>query len=139
MIVLDTNVISELAKLDVDPRVERWFRAQPVSVLYLCDIVVMEQAYGGQRFFLKTGSERYSRNLTDILQRYKDRVLPLTRGAAIHCGKLRAERESIGRPIGVQDAMIAAICIFHGAALATRNVKDFEGLDLRLVNPFEGA
>jgi predicted nucleic acid-binding protein len=139
LIVLDTNVISELAKLDADPRVERWFRAQPVSVLYLCDIVVMEQAYGGQRFFLKTGSERYSRNLTDILQRYKDRVLPLTREAAIYCGKLRAQRESIGRPISVQDAMIVAICIFHGAALATRNVKDFEGLDLRLVNPFEGA
>lgn len=66
-------------------------------------------------------------------------MLPLTREAAIYCGKPRAQRESIGRPISVQDAMIAAICIFHGAALATRNVKDFEGLDLRLVNPFEGA
>ncbi len=57
----------------------------------------------------------------------------------IETGKIRARRESPGRPISVQDAMIAAICLANGATLATRNVKDFEGLDLRLVNPFEGA
>lgn len=54
-------------------------------------------------------------------------------------GRLRAKRESIGHPISVQDAMIAAICLSHDATLATRNTKDFEGLDLKLVNPFEEA
>ena len=48
-------------------------------------------------------------------------------------------RSSVGRPIGVVDAMIAAICLVHGATLATRNVSDFDGLDLKLVNPFEAG
>ncbi len=60
-------------------------------------------------------------------------------GTPVLSGRLRAKRESIGRPISVQDAMIAAICLSHDATLATRNTKDFEGLDLKLVNPFEEA
>jgi predicted nucleic acid-binding protein len=66
-------------------------------------------------------------------------VLEWNISAAIETGKLRARRESVGRPISLQDAMIAAICLSHGASLATRNTKHFEGLDLKLINPFEGG
>ena len=45
----------------------------------------------------------------------------------------------MGRPISLSDAMIAAICLAHDATLATRNVRDFDGLDLKLVNPFEAG
>jgi toxin FitB len=59
--------------------------------------------------------------------------------AALQHGELRAVREAVGRPVGAIDGMIAAICLVHGATLATRNTRDFEGLDLKLVNPFEAA
>lgn len=137
MIVLDTNVISEIVKPTVDPNVKRWFQSQPITDLYLCDVVLMEQAYGGERFWLKNGSRRYLRVLEGVLERYDGRILALTKDAAMTCGKLRARRENIGRPLGVQDAIIAATCLAHGATLATRNRKDFAGLDLLLVNPFE--
>lgn len=68
---------------------------------------------------------------------YSERILSFNLNAAVSYGKIIALRESIERPILAMDAMIAAICIVHGAKLATRNVGDFDGLDLGLVNPFE--
>ncbi len=63
----------------------------------------------------------------------------LRQDAAVLFGSIVAKRNAIGRPITQMDAMIAAICLVHGATLATRNARDFDGLDLRLVNPFEAG
>lgn len=139
MIVLDTNVISEITKPSSDLRVLAWLAVQVEDQLYLCDTVLMEQSYGAERVWLRDKSRRYYDTLDRLLIVYGSRILPLDRHAAIETGKLRARREAVGRPISPQDAMIAAICLAHGAALATRNTKDFEGLDLRLINPFEGG
>lgn len=138
MIVLDTNVISESARERPDPVVALWMQGIGETDLFLCDIVVMELSYGAGRILRRSGSDRYLRMLTDLLALFRGRVLGLPLDAAILAGELRARRESAGRPIAVADAMIAAICLRHDATLATRNVKDFEGLDLKLVNPFEG-
>jgi len=140
MIVLDTNIISELVKSSPDKNVTTWFRRQAELDLYLNAIVVMEQSYGAERFYQRTGSERYIRSLENSLAvQFRGRVLEFNEATSILAGRLSAKRESFGRPISVQDAMIAAICLSHDATLATRNTKDFEGLDLKLVNPFEGA
>lgn len=112
---------------------------QPDDELRLCDIVLMEQAYGAERYRLKNGSDRYSQRLNNLIVAYNGRVLPFDHTAAVLAGHLRAKREAAGRPVSVQDAMIAAICLSHAAMLATRNTKDFEGLDLVLINPFEGG
>ena len=85
----------------------------------------------------RTGSAKYAHRLTLLIGDYSERILSFELKAALSYGKIISSRESIGRPILVVDAMIAAICIVHGAKLATRNVRDFDGLDLGLVNPFE--
>jgi toxin FitB len=140
MIVLDTNIISELIKSSPDRNAVLWFRREAQSNLYLNSVVVMEQSFGAERFYLRTGSDRYIRSLENLLAtQFRGRVLEFVEGAPVLSGRIRAKRESVGRPISVQDAMIAAICLFHDATLATRNTKDFEGLDLKLVNPFEEA
>jgi predicted nucleic acid-binding protein len=137
MIVLDTNVISEATKPKPSLLVEAWFAAQSMSDLYLSDVTIMEQSFGAERFWLRSGSVRYKEKLNETLAVYSRRILAFERHIAIETGKLLARREAIGRAMSVQDAMIAAICLTHGATLATRNTKDFEGLDLKLVNPFE--
>ncbi len=136
MILLDTNVLSELQKPQPDANVERWFASTPAQDMRLCGPVVMELAHGAELFAMKTGSNRYRTSLQRTLRAFADRVLSFD-GAAPELAGHRASRDRAGRPISVGDAMIAAICIVHDATLATRNVRDFAQLDLALVNPFE--
>jgi predicted nucleic acid-binding protein len=139
MIVLDTNVVSEDDKPLPDRHVLDWFAEHDLLSLFLCGPVMMELSYGAEMFFARTGSERYLRTLRKVAERYRGRILDLDGGVPAITGKLRARRDSIGRPINIPDAMIAAICLVHGATLATRNVRGFDGLDLKPVNPFEQA
>lgn len=139
MIVLDTNIISEIASRSPAWQVIDWLAEQPRRDVYLCDIVLMEQSYGAERIWLRTKSRRYYELFERLCTAYEGMILTVDQNILIETGKLRARRDAFGRPISVQDAMIAAICLTHGATLATRNTKDFWGLDLRLVNPFEGA
>jgi predicted nucleic acid-binding protein len=139
MIVLDTNIVSELEKPRPDIFVHRWFASTGFDNTYLCGPVMMEKAYGAEKYRLKSGSERYVVSLAKLRGEYVGRILPLDGTASELAGRLRAVRESKGRPLSIGDAMIAAICIINGAMLATRNVRDFDGLDLKLVNPFEKA
>lgn len=138
MIVLDTNVVSEAARKDPDQRVRQWMRIQPLNELYLCAPVVAELAFGAHRIWLRSGSDRLSSGLRHIVDRtFAGRILDFTAPAAELAGRLHAEREAAGKPIAIGDLWIAAICLHHGAVLATRNLRDFDGLDLRLENPFE--
>lgn len=140
MIVLDTNIVSEAAKQDPDARVKRWMRAQALNELYLCAPVVAELAFGAHRIFLRTGSDRLTSGLRHMVERtFTGRILEFDTPAAEQAGRLQAEREADGRPIAIGDLWIAAICVHHGAILATRNTRDFDGLDLRLENPFDGG
>jgi toxin FitB len=137
MIVLDTNVISEVNRRNAAAVVRQWYDAQELSGLYLCATTIAEMAYGADRVFLRDRSQRYQLELAVLVETtFHGRILMFETRAAIRNGNLRSAREAAGRPIALNDAQIAAICLVHGATLATRNVRDFDGLGLKLVNPF---
>jgi predicted nucleic acid-binding protein len=75
MIVLDTNVISETTKPKPSLFVEAWFAAQSMSYLYLTDVTIMEQSFGAERFWLRSGSLRYKNMLDELLAAYSGRTL----------------------------------------------------------------
>jgi predicted nucleic acid-binding protein len=128
MIVLDTNVIFETSKPAPAPRLVEWLSSMPPDRLFLTQVTISELFYGGERYRLKTGSLRYLNSAARLVeQEYSGRILPWNATEAIMTGNIRARREMSGFSIIMQDAMIAAICLQHGATLATRNTKDFEG------------
>lgn len=138
MIFLDTNVLSDFARRNGDPFVRTWFLRQRPEELAVSSVVVMEMAFGAERIWLRDGSDRFQLGLKRLIETaFAGRIYDLDLEASLLAGKFRAQREMAGHPLHVQDAMIAAICAVHGGTLATRNIKDFEGLDLALVNPFE--
>lgn len=139
MIVLDTNVVSEVWRNQSDANLVHWFERQDRDELFLCMPVIAELSYGAHRTLLRDKSMRYLKALEALIQGYWNRILPCDLSSAMKFGEVVATRERAGRPIGPMDAMIASICIVHEATVATRNVRDFDGLDLKLVNPFEKA
>jgi len=140
MIVLDTNVVSEVAHEQAHPTLKEWVTRQDKFGLFLAIPVVAELAFGANRILLRNKSRRFLNALDELINvEFRNRILPNDINAALKFGEIFARREGMGRPIGTMDAMIAAICLVHGATLATRNVSDFDGLDLALVNPFEAG
>jgi hypothetical protein len=139
MIVLDTNVVSEAYKPKPDANVVEWLSRQDDLQLYISAPTIMEQSYGAELLLRRTGSTRYKRALRRLRDKYSGRMLNFVGEAPELAGILLARREARGRPVSIGDAMIAAICLVNGATLATRNVRDFAGLDLKLINPFEAS
>ncbi len=139
MIVLDTNVFSELKGRKHSDHLLRWLDGFSASEVFLTTITVAEIHFG--LALLPEGArksklvETYSR----LEAEFAERILAFSTDAARIYGRISARRHFVGHELETKDAMIAAICLAHGATLATRNTKDCEGLDLRLVNPFEGA
>jgi toxin FitB len=137
MIVLDTNVISEIYRPLPNPHAVRWIDAQPQATLFLCAPVLAELRFGVER--LEPGSRKSRLGETiDQLQNelFRERILVFDAAAAREYGRLAAKRQKTGRPIEQMDAMIGAIALTHGATLATRNTTDFSDLGLDLIDPF---
>jgi predicted nucleic acid-binding protein len=137
MIVLDTNVVSEISREQPSHAVRQWFNTQSRQDLFLCTPVLAELRYGIER--LPPGRRR---NLLDnavtriVNEGFSDRVLSLDRDAAHEFGRIVAARYGMGRPIGAMDGLIAAIAVVHGATIGTRDVDDFAHLGVEIVNPF---
>lgn len=137
MIVLDTNVISELTRRAPDPGVISWLDSLTVSEVATTAVTAAELRYGVAR--LPAGHRK--RELTAAIrgllnEDFHGRVLPFDERASVRYADIVSGREQTGRPIGVADAEIAAICRDLGATLATRNIADFEETGIELVNPW---
>ena len=140
MILLDTNVLSELMRPAPDPAVERWFAAQPDASLFISAITEAELQYGAA--LLPSGKRRsaLTAEIDAMLEEdFNGRILPFDRSAAQAFAVIAADRRQAGRPISQADAQIAAIARSRGAALATRNVSDFDGCGVEVINPWSAA
>ncbi len=137
MIVLDTNVVSELVRPRPDPAVIAWLDGISGSQLTTTTVTVGEIAVGIARMPEGRRKQEVAIAVGRMLgEELSGRAEPYDLGAAGEYGRLVADRLRSGRPISVADAQIAAICRAVGATLATRNVADFEGTGIDLVNPW---
>jgi predicted nucleic acid-binding protein len=138
VIVLDANVISELVRQVPDAGVLSWLDSLEISDTATTAVTAAELRYGVAR--LPDGHRK--RELTAaingiVTEDFHGRVLPFDERASVRYADIVTGRERIGRPIGVADAQIAAICRDSGAILATRNTADFEETGIELVNPWQ--
>ncbi len=137
MIVLDTNVVSEAIRPQPDPSVASWLASRPSSALFITAITQAELLYGLE--LLPDGKRR--RGLTDAVHAilhggFRGRVLPFDGPAAEAYATLAAGRRAHGKPISAFDAQIAAIARSRGARVATRNVEDFDGCGVEILDPW---
>jgi predicted nucleic acid-binding protein len=138
VIILDTNVISELTRQFPDPGVVSWLDSLPAEDTAITAVTVAELRYGVRR--LPDG--RRKTGLSDAVDAiintdFHGRVEPFDLVAADQYADVVTERESIGHPISTSDAQIAAICRALSATLATRNTSDFTHTGVGLVNPWK--
>ena len=138
MIVLDTNVLSELMKPAPAERVVRWVAAQPPTSLYTTSVTQAEILHGVM--LLPAGRRRNAVEAAAeamFKEDFAGRVLPFGSDAARLYARIAAERRRAGRPISHFDAQIAAITRAAGAAVATRNVTDYNGCGVKVINPWD--
>jgi predicted nucleic acid-binding protein len=139
-LLLDTNVISELVAPRPETRVLTWFKDANEDALHISVVSIAEIRRGIE--IMATGRRRelldaWSTN--DLPARFDGRVLNVDASVATAWGAVSARRKAMGRAITTMDAFIAATALCRGLTLVTRNVADFQGLGLTVLNPWEGA
>ena len=137
MILLDTNIVSELMRPAPSPAVMSWLGAQPASSLFISAVTEAELRYGvmllpegRRRADLMTALEAM------LAEDFAARILPFDSAAAVAFAFIAASRRQAGKPISQFDAQIAAIAQSRGAVLATRNVADFAECGVEIINPW---
>lgn len=140
MIVLDTNVLSELMRAEPSPRVAAWVTTHPARSLYTTAVTQAEVLYGVALLPEGTRRTALAQAVAGMFEEdFLDRVLPFDADAARAYAEVAAERRRLGRPISQFDAQIAAIARSRGAALATRNVADFTDCGVTVIDPWGEA
>lgn len=138
--LLDTNIPSELMRPGPEPKVQNWLAAQDIRTLFLSVVSVGEMESGfattldaARRVHLEASLARHLAHL------FAGRVLPVTQSIAVRWGRLDGMRKMAGRPLSAPDGMITATALEHDLTLVTRNVKDFVGLGVVLLNPWNAV
>jgi len=137
MILVDTNVVSEVMKVAPSETVVTWLNSQKSSSLFISTITIGEIEYGLR--ILPTGKRRM--RLKERFERFislafAQRILPYDETAARTYGDIMGFRKEIGHPMSIPDGQIAAIAKIDGLTISTRNTSDFEDCGIELVDPF---
>jgi hypothetical protein len=137
MIVLDTNVLSTVMREAADTEVVRWLDGVPKESLWTTTITVFEIRFGLETMASGRRRRQLEQAFVQVLEIDLDgRILEFDRTAAEAAATMAAERQQSGRPIDIRDAQIAGIAKVRKATLATRNSRDFQGLGVPLVDPW---
>jgi toxin FitB len=137
MIILDTNVLSEMMRLTPSSRVVRWVGQYPALRLFTTAITQAEILYGLE--LLPKGKRRsnlQSAAEAMFAEEFAGRILPFDGDAALVFPQIACARRAVGRPVTQFDTQIAAIARARGAAVATRNTDDFDGCGVAVLNPW---
>ena len=131
--LLDTNVLSEPGRRKPDAAVVNWLRQHDPEQLFVSVLTLGEIAFGAEARARRdpAAGRRLAAWLGMLRANYADRVLPVTGEIAESWGRLRARR-----PLPVIDGLLAATALVHRFTVVTRNVRDFEGLGVRLLDPW---
>ncbi len=137
MIIIDTNIVSEVMRREPLPVVLDWFNSQNSQFLFITTITQAEIGYGLR--VLPDGQRRRQlkgRFDSFIGMAFEERVLDFTSAAAIAYADIMGDRKEMGRSMSLLDGQIAGIASANQFAIATRNIKDFEHCGIELINPF---
>jgi len=135
VILVDTNVISTLMRPE-GAELEGWFREAARESLYLSSVTVVEITYGVHLLPVGSRRQRLDEGWQSLQTQWHGRILPVTPEIAEVAGVTMAARRSSGHRLDLPDALIAATCLLHRCSLATRNIRDFDGLGVELINPW---
>jgi len=137
VIVVGTNVVSELMRPSPSPRVRDWINAHAPGELCTTAVTLAEIRYGLERLPGGRRKDSLLATATDVFTEFTDFIQPFDADAAIWYATIVARRDRLGLPIDGFDAQIAAICRARGAALATRNAKDFRETGIDVIDPWQ--
>ncbi len=138
LILLDTNVLSALMQREPDQTVVAWLDEQPSESVWTTAITVFEVRMGLELLAKGRRRSQLEQEFDSLLVKDLDgRVQLFDRAAADAAGAIAASRQRAGRTVEIRDVQIAGVASSRRATLATRNVRYFEGLDVRLVNPWK--
>lgn len=135
--LLDTNVISELARPQPSRAVVSWLDHTPEATLFISVVTLAELHHGVEK--MATGSKRSRLHgwiATALPDRFEGRILPVDVVVAQRWGIIVAQSEKQGLPMEPMDALLAATAIVHNLTLATRNTRHFPMLEKAIVNPW---
>ncbi len=137
MVLLDTNIISELMKKSGNKKVQNWLDGIPSHQVFISAISKAEIEYGVS--IMPEGKKKNQINelAVLVLNLFQDRILAFSKDTTQLFADIKSTRKRLGRPISFADAQIAAIALQYDLQLATRNSKDFQSIEkLRLINPW---
>lgn len=132
---MDTNVVSEMMKHRPSPRVTAFLARR--ADMWLASLVVHELELGLQLAPPGRRRDRLRTDLSRLLRHYEHRILPIDRASAEWAARFRAIEIRSGRPPDLIDILIAGTAKAHDLAIATRNIRDFQGMDIHIVNPWD--
>jgi predicted nucleic acid-binding protein len=138
MIILDTNIVSALMQLSPDKTVQHWLNNLNTDFLRITTVTIMEIEMGIES--LAVGKKRS--RLEDIFQKillenFQNKVMEFDTAAAIATAKIAVCHKKSGRQVDIRDDMIAGIALSKKYTLVTRNTKDFAGVGVELINPYD--